>query len=65
MASCYDFMTSYGVMTQIAGNVRVSSTLEVLQTIFSSVSAILWVDKCNNIKITLITCTVDLLVTVA
>ena len=43
-------------MTQIAGNVY--HQLEVLKS-FSSVSLILWVDKCNTIKIVLVACIVD------
>ena len=41
-------------MRQIAGNV--CHRLEVLKDWFSSVSSILWVDKCNTMKITLVTC---------
>ena len=53
-------MTSWrhGVMTQIARNV--CHQLEVLWKTISRVSAILWVDRWKNLKIILVTCTVDL-----
>ena len=57
MASCYDYMTSW--LHDAKCSKRVSS-IRSAKNPFSSVSPILRVDSCNSIKLTLVTCTVDL-----